>query len=224
MTARTIALGDTHGCAAALSALLDALRPTSLDTIVVLGDFVDRGPDSRAVVQRLIELSQQCSVVPLLGNHEEMLLAARSDSDALQGWLRCGGVTTVDSYGYGLHPEDFPADHIALIESCVPYFETDRHVFLHANYDPKRPLAEQPPLMLRWCSLRESLPKRRHVSGKTVVLGHTPQENGEVLDRDFFVCIDTYCYGGGWLTAMDVDGKIYWQANQLGQLRESTKS
>ena len=224
MSARTIAIGDIHGCAVALFALLDRLQPTPRDTIVLLGDYVDRGPDSRAVLERLIALTGQCTVVPILGNHEEMLLAARSDADALQGWLRCGGVATVDSYGQGTHPRSFPADHIAFLESCRPYYETDRHVFLHANYDPDGPLDQQTPLMLRWCSLRDSTPARRHISGKTVILGHTPQENGDVLDRDFFVCIDTYCYGGGWLTAMDVEGKTFWQANNAGQFRESSEA
>lgn len=220
MSARTIAIGDIHGCAVALSALLDRLRPTPQDTIVLLGDYVDRGPDSRAVLQRLVELAQQCTLVPLLGNHEEMLLASRSDTEALQGWLRCGGVATLDSYGHGTHPRALPADHLAFLESCRPYHETDHHLFSHANFDPNVPLGEQTPLMLRWCSLRESTPARRHISGKTVILGHTPQENGDVLDRDFFVCIDTFCCGGGWLTAMDVEDKTFWQANDAGQFRE----
>ena len=223
MTARTIAIGDVHGCAVALSALLERLRPTPRDTIVLLGDYVDRGPDSRAVLERLVALARQCTVVPILGNHEEMLLASRCDTDALQGWLRCGGVATLDSYGHGTHPQSLPADHLAFLESCLPYFETDGHVFVHANYEPDLPLAQQSPLMLRWCSLRDSMPQRRHISGKTVVLGHTPQENGDVLDRDFFVCIDTYCYGGGWLSAMDVDRKTVWQANNAGQIRASTE-
>ena len=62
------------------------------------------------------------------------------------------------------------------------------------------------------------------MSGKTIILGHTPQENGDVLDRDYFFCIDTYSYGGGWLTAMDVEGKTFWQANNVGQVRESAET
>src|SRR4051812_9682650 len=69
---RTIAIGDIHGCDAALAALVAAIAPQPNDTLVVLGDFVDRGPNTRGVIDQLIELSQRCRLVTLLGNHEEM--------------------------------------------------------------------------------------------------------------------------------------------------------
>ena len=74
---RIIAIGDVHGCSAALAALVQAIAPTPLDTLVFLGDYIDRGPDSRGVLEQVIALAERCIVVPLLGNHEEMLLAAR---------------------------------------------------------------------------------------------------------------------------------------------------
>ena len=74
----TIAIGDIHGCSAALDALLDAIRPRPEDTIVTLGDYINRGPDSRGVLDRLIDLGRRCRLVPLLGNHDQMLLEARS--------------------------------------------------------------------------------------------------------------------------------------------------
>ena len=76
-TTRTIAIGDIHGCSAALDALLDAIRPRPEDAIVTLGDYINRGPDSRGVLDRLIKLSNQCRLIPLLGNHEQMLFEAR---------------------------------------------------------------------------------------------------------------------------------------------------
>ena len=78
MTAHTIAIGDIHGCSAALDALLDAIRPHPEDVIVTLGDSINRGPDSRGVVERLMDLGRRYRLVPLLGNHEQMLLEARS--------------------------------------------------------------------------------------------------------------------------------------------------
>ena len=77
---RTIAIGDIHGCSAALDALLEAIRPRPEDCIVTLGDYINRGPDSRGVIERLIELKDRCRLVPLLGNHEEMLFEALADS------------------------------------------------------------------------------------------------------------------------------------------------
>ena len=78
MNPRTIAIGDIHGCSAALDALLEAIRPRPEDCIVTLGDYINRGPDSRGVIERLIELKDRCRLVPLLGNHDQMLLDVRS--------------------------------------------------------------------------------------------------------------------------------------------------
>src|ERR1043166_4066276 len=99
MSGRTIAVGDVHGCSRALATLLDAIGPEPDDRLVLLGDYVDRGPDSRGVLDQLISLVGRCRVVPLLGNHEEMLLAVRSAPAALKGWLTCGGLATLESYG-----------------------------------------------------------------------------------------------------------------------------
>src|SRR5262249_47793301 len=79
MAGRTIAIGDIHGCPDALAALLDAVAPGREDTVVTLGDYIDRGPDSRRVLDRLIALAGRCRLVPLLGNHEEALLSALCD-------------------------------------------------------------------------------------------------------------------------------------------------
>ncbi len=76
MRPRTIAIGDIHGCSRALEAVLTAIGPRPDDVIVTLGDYVNRGPDSRAVLDRLIALEGQCTLVPILGNHDQMLLAA----------------------------------------------------------------------------------------------------------------------------------------------------
>src|SRR3954470_13748102 len=100
MAARTIAIGDVHGCADALAALLDAVAPDPADTVVMLGDYVDRGPDSRRVLDRLVALAGRCKLVPLLGNHDELLLDALADLDALPRWLKLGGTDTLRSYGY----------------------------------------------------------------------------------------------------------------------------
>ena len=216
--ARTIAIGDIHGCATALAALIEAVAPTNRDTLVPLGDYVDRGPDSRGALDQLVALARRCTLVPLLGNHEEMLLAARRDPGALQPWLLSGGVATLDSYGFGTGPAGLPAEHVAFIESCVSFHQTPTHFFVHATYRADMPLEDQPPLWLRWESLRDGLPEP-HVSGKVAVVGHTPQPGGEILDLAHLKCIDTCCYGGGWLTALDAQSGRFWQANEQGEWR-----
>ncbi len=100
MSNRIIAVGDIHGCSKALDAILGAMQLTSNDTLITLGDYVDRGPDTKGVIDRLIELSTSCKLVPLLGNHEEMMLDVLQEQSPPYRWLQYGGVDTLDSYRF----------------------------------------------------------------------------------------------------------------------------
>lgn len=214
--ARTIAIGDIHGCLASLDALLAAIDILPGDTLVPLGDFIDRGPASRQVIDRLIKLSEQANVVPILGNHEEMMMMAGTGvGPELEFWLECGGAATLASYG-GL--EEVPPEHIEFLAGCRPWYETEKHLYLHAGYVPELALPEQPPDILRWTAL-SSIPLP-HCSGKQVIVGHTAQHSGEILDAGHLICIDTYCHGGGWLTALDPESRHFWQADEHGTCRE----
>jgi len=216
MRARTIAVGDIHGCAAALAALLEAIKPAKEDTLVFLGDYVDRGPDSRGVIEQVLTLEKQCHVVPLLGNHEVMLLDALNNGAEGAGWLQYGGTETLASYEWELG--NIPPTHLDFLKSLRRYHETATHFFVHANYIADIPLAEQPDYVLYWEHLFASLPAR-HESGKTAIVGHTAQRGGEIRDLGHVICIDTYCHGGGWLTALDVDTGEVWQADKQGRMR-----
>jgi hypothetical protein len=131
---RTIAIGDVHGCPVALAALVRAIDPAPLDTLVFLGDYIDRGPDSRGVLEQVIALRERCVVVPLLGNHEEMLLAALEGQSELRYWLKFGGTEALASYGYRGGPELRPADlralipseHVRFLKGCRDYFKAVR--------------------------------------------------------------------------------------------------
>lgn len=217
---RTIAIGDIHGCSAALETLVAALEVTADDVVVVLGDAIDRGPDSRGVVDQLLALGDACRLVPILGNHEQMLLDAVDARIPLQDWLMYGGAETLDSYGKGAPLDKLPPEHVEFLRSWGDYFETASYFFAHGNYLAKIPLQDQPWEWLRWESLRNLLPTM-HASGKTAVLGHTSNKQGEVLNLGYLVCIDTYAHGGYWLTALEPDSKRVWQANERGVLRES---
>lgn len=219
---RTIAVGDIHGCAVSLKKLLKLISPTKEDTVVFLGDYIDRGPNSKGVIDQIIDLKEKCKVVTICGNHEEMMLGAlqggRSD---LQYWTFYGGAATLDSYT----KEDvslaniFPKDHIAFVKSCVDYHETDKFIFLHAGCDPKVPLTEQRWFTQRWIHLPEGLQKDdlrcKHISGKTLIVGHTPQLDCKILDIGCLKCIDTLSFcPEGCLTALDVDTNQIWQAKE----------
>lgn len=220
MGGRLIAIGDIHGCTAALDALLQAIAPAADDTIVTLGDYVDRGSDSKGVIDRLIQLSQQCQLKALLGNHEEMMLEVVRDNQPPYRWLQFGGVETLDSYGFCGDMSVIPPAHFRFFDALLPYFETDEFAFLHANYNPKLALDRQTEHFLRWLKLTEYVPGP-HVSGKTMIVGHTHDRGGEIFDVGHLICLDTFCYGGGWLTAMEFPSKRIWQANMEGQLRRS---
>jgi serine/threonine protein phosphatase 1 len=199
--------------------MLDSIVPGAGDLVIVLGDFVDQGQETRLVIDCLIALQDRCELVCLAGNHEEMLLAARSNEAALRYWEMCGGVQTLNSYRFGGTLDDIPEEHWGFVASCRDWFETANHIFVHANFDPNLPLRDQETHTLRW-GLLDPDTVRTHESGKTVVVGHTEQTEGEILDLGFVKCIDTACWRFGWLTALDVASNHVWQASRFGQLRE----
>ena len=217
MPNRIIAIGDIHGCAEALCALLEVVDPDSEDQVITLGDYVDRGPNTRDVITQLIELSKRCQHIALVGNHELMMLDAirSNDPTALEFWLVNGGEETLISYG---DPKDgIPVAHLEFMMSCHRYHEIDTHIFVHANYAPNCSLEQQTDHTLLWQHL--SQPPEPHTSGKVVVVGHTPQLTGEVLDLGHVICIDTFCFGSGWLTALDVRSGEIWQVDKRGNVR-----
>lgn len=219
MSDRLIAIGDIHGCSDALEALLGAIKPQATDTIVTLGDYVDRGSNSKGVIDQLLELATHCRLIPLLGNHEEMMLQVVRDEEAPYRWMQCGGMDTLDSYGFSGDMSVIPETHRQFFDDLKEYHEEADCFFVHANYDPVLELCDQPPDLLRWVKLTEFVPPP-HRNGKRAICGHTHDRGGEIFDVGHLTCLDTYCYGGGWLTAMEIRTGEIWQANRRGQLRK----
>jgi serine/threonine protein phosphatase 1 len=219
MSSRVIAIGDVHGCARALRALLERIGPQPDDIVIPLGDCIDRGPESRQVIEHLLALREHCRLVPILGNHEEMMLNFLDGRPQPDDWLECGGAATLASYGSPRDGSAIPPDHIAFIRAWGDCFETPSHFFVHGSYEPTRPLTEQHWQTLRWHSLRFGIPAA-HISGRTAIVGHTSLKDGEILDIGHLICVDTYCWGGGWLTALDTSTGQSWQADREGRLRQ----
>lgn len=113
MSGRLIAIGDIHGHARALAALVRLIGLQPRDTLVTLGDYVGRGPDSKGVLDQLIALEGRCCSVPLMGNHEEMMLGAKGGRDDFKFWMQLGGDVALDSYGPGRCLSLVPAEHWA---------------------------------------------------------------------------------------------------------------
>jgi serine/threonine protein phosphatase 1 len=219
---RTLAIGDVHGCLTALDTLLGFVQPRPDDQLVLLGDYIDRGPDSKGVLDRLIGLKRSRDVVCLRGNHEIMMLGAAQGGDDYRFWVACGGAAAMESYAGpdGVATiDDIPGTHWHFLrQACVDWYETDTHIFVHANLHPDKPLAGQITDWLHWQPVSKVW-HRPHASGKTMVCGHSEQRDGVPLRLVQAVCIDTWAYGDGWLTCLDVETGEYWQANELGQTR-----
>ena len=224
---RLMAIGDIHGCANALKGLLRQVKPNRQDTLVFLGDYIDRGSNSREVINQLVKLSHSNRVHFIKGNHEEAMLASRDDiitewqAETSVGdhqrpiychWQRWGGDTTLKSYGLPLEAKSLitiPKAHWDFLEGCVDYLETERYIFTHAPINPVKTLKQQDEHELRW---NHKTPAQAHISGKHIVYGHCTQKSGGILSLGYATCIDTYVYGGGTLTCMDVGTGRIWQA------------
>jgi serine/threonine protein phosphatase 1 len=215
MSGRLLAIGDVHGCHRALTTLLGIVGICATDTVVFLGDLVDRGPSTKEVIQEVLSLQKTCRVVLLMGNHEEMMRDCLSGRGMMRVWLDSGGRQTVTSYG---SIDDIPPQHIRLLLSAEPFWETEKEIFVHASLEPDVSLRNQTSEYLRWKHLGGS--ERPHVSGKRVICGHTPQKDGIPLVLRGRVCIDTFACGGKYFTCLDVASDQVFQASELGATRE----
>ena len=198
----TCAIGDVHGCRDKLDRVLARCadyadgRPTRF---VFLGDYIDRGPDSRGVVATVMEMQarQPDRVVCLRGNHEAIMLEALASGDMTQ-WFINGCGATLESYGVATVSE-LPREHLAWYASLKLSFDDGRRYFVHAGVDPNRPLSEQSERDLLW--IREPFLSQEHDYGRLIVHGHTPQRTGRPDLRSWRLNLDTAAVYGGRLTA-----------------------
>jgi len=206
-----IAIGDIHGCVGTLEALLDELRPTTADHLVFIGDYVDRGPDSRAVIERLRVLEEQSGAgsAPactfLRGNHDQMMLDYIDTRGAnLALWRMNGGLSTMANYVGRSGDLEVPEAHLDFLRRTKYSLDTDDFAFVHAGLDPDltvaENLAEADPKIMMWT--REHLDAELFLWEKTVVCGHTPV--ARPINRPHLLAIDT--------------GAVYVNVRGLGQL------
>jgi serine/threonine protein phosphatase 1 len=214
MACRTFAVGDIHGCDVALKTLCEGLKLTPEDRLILLGDLVDRGPNSRGVIEYSIALRDRCDLVWLIGNHEEMMLASFESRRMYENWMMVGGRQALESYDRNL--KNVPKEHREFLAQGRDYFETETEIFVHANLEPGVPLASQTEEWLRWQHLTEM--EYPHESGKRVICGHTQQPSGRPRVLDGWVCLDTAAYKGNPLTCLELETDICYRATQHGEL------
>ena len=211
-----LAIGDIHGCLTALETMMEVVKPSRDDLVVTLGDYVDRGPDSKGVIDYLLEFREDHKLVPLMGNHEIQMIRAletRGDRERFLSEM-CGGRDTLASYGGDF--ADVPEEHWDFMREAALYHELEHHILVHAGLAADLPVDGQDRETYYYQRFFSQEP---HQSGKMVVCGHTIQ--GELPTYlGYALCLDTCAYGGGWLSAIDVDSGRIWQTNERGQSRE----
>ncbi|WP_299356616.1 metallophosphoesterase [uncultured Shimia sp.] len=208
------AIGDIHGCADLLDLLLERLeRDAPAKTIVLVGDYIDRGPDSAGVLARLMafEAEHPANVICLMGNHEVMCLEfLDAPAETGPGWLRCGGQETLDSFGIEAPetPKDLPDARDQLVAAMGPdmirwlrarplFWQSGNVIVSHAGGDPNAPLNPRRGHGLLW-GHRDTLKYARR-DGNWMVHGHyITSEPGPIKGR---IPVDTGAYHSGVLTA-----------------------
>lgn len=213
MNGRIIVFGDIHGNATAFSSLLEMLRPDPRDTFLFLGDLLDHGPNTSAVIDKIIELKKASKVIAIKGNHEELCLAALDDPDSFMGeWMRQGGEQTLASYPGG----QVTREHVEFMRGMRDAYFLGRYVFSHAGYDPLKNIKSQSPEILRW---KHDQIYSDYRGGTTLICGHTPQASGVPFVSGNRINLDTGIGNGLWLTAFDIGSNRFYQSDRKGKIR-----
>ncbi len=225
---RLYAIGDIHGRLDLLEALIDRIdfdndaRGPAKTTLVFLGDLMDRGPDSRGVIERLMQIkASKRNAVFLMGNHEELMIRVwEGDRATAATFNRAGGRETLMSYGVSGETYDdwdlgavteqtghlVPEEHIAFLRSFQDWFKAGDYVFAHAGIRPGIDMEEQDSADLRW--IRGEFTRSESDHGFVVIHGHTITDDvDECANR---IGIDTGAFASGVLTAIGLEGTERW--------------
>ena len=228
---RQFAISDMHGCSKTFTALLDKLALSTSDELYLLGDYVDRGPDSKAVLDTIFRLQKEgYQVHCLCGNHEELVLqAAKGDFTGLERWLLTDGKDTMDSFGVG-SIADIPAEYLQWMAALPYYLEVGQYLLVHAGLDfsLSDPLSRKE----KMCWIRHWYDDIRYdwLKERIIIHGHTPvftqtiEDQLSALNKNHYLDIDSGCVfsherfinkeGLGYLCAFDmVNQTILFQQN-----------
>lgn len=213
MEKKIVAIGDIHGCVRSLKTLWSKLKPYKDALHVFVGDYIDRGPYSKEVIDFLLDVRVDRECVFLRGNHEQMLIDAILN-DELNNWIYNGGESTLKSYNNIRHPQDFPPTHIDFYMETLLYYDTDDYFFVHAGVPPHLTVEQS---LEDPSSEHFFLWGRDHLNAfdvpweKTVVFGHTPRPYP--IRKNKMIGIDTGCVydelGYGKLTAVLLPDQLF---------------
>lgn len=211
---KIFAIGDIHGCFDKLQRLILEIKADPVnDTLVFIGDYIDRADGGRDVVDYILKLKKTFqNVICLRGNHESMLLRFL-DGVEDDIYLANGGFATLKAYGISrsdapkVRKKKIPPDHLKFFKTLLPYYETDQFIFVHAGLIPGRALNEQSLFDMQW--IRQTFIDSDDDFGKRVVFGHT--HFSEPLVEDNKIGIDTGAVYGGRLTCVELPALKFYQ-------------
>ncbi len=228
---RTLVVGDIHGKLGLFNRLLEETRYTpEADRLILIGDLVDRGEDSRGVVARAMELREADpeNVIVLRGNHEEMMIEAASDPEGPDAelWYYNGGIETLQSYANEKGRVEIPETHWQFLNSLPTWYEDEHAIYVHAslaedeNGEFIHPSVSPRDPELIWARNRRFFAEYR---GKTVVFGHTITgmlfgEKEKVWVRDSVICVDTGAYLHGVLSAVELPSRKCYSVRDADQV------
>lgn len=214
------AVGDIHGCARTLDVLLERIKPGAEDHLIFVGDYIDRGPDSAGVIDRLLDLDRDVRCTFLKGNHEALMLGYL-DYGEHEVWQINGGAATLTSYQGTDGQIRVPEVHIEFIRNALPYFDTPDFFFVHAGIPPQYTVSDAVRMFDEETFLweRSHLEARKRAWEKVVVCGHTPRP--QPLNQENLISIDTGCVyftrpGMGRLTAVRLPEREFITAAYAG--------
>ena len=213
---RLFAVGDIHGCVDELAAMLGAIAPVRGDTVVFVGDYVDRGPAAHDVIEVLLEYRRgEAEYVFLKGNHEDMMLSFLGlPGHYGESFLFNGGAPTLESYGVPERApalERIPAEHLDFLKSLATSYLHPPYLFVHAGIAPLRQLEEQTVEDMLW--IRQEFIFNPHHLGATVVFGHTPMR-AVMVDLPYKLGIDTGLVYGGKLSCIEFNEGVLYQVGR----------
>lgn len=195
---RKFTISDIHGCKKTFEALLDKIAFSKNDELYLLGDYIDRGPDSKGVLDKIMQLQQDDYKVKCLrGNHEQMLLDELI-APATKGWIRHGGLQTLNSFG-AIDFDDIPQKYFDFMKNLSYYFEVDDYILVHAgvNFKINDPLQDETSML--WLRHWIKDIDYQWLGNRKIIHGHTPNTSNNIklhvdnLDKLQALDIDNGC-------------------------------
>ena len=216
---KTFVIGDIHGCFDQLQTLLEVIKPDlTKDRLIMLGDYIDRGPNSYLTLKKLIDLQKEFGdyhVVLLRGNHEQMALDYLHNPKYLSSWRCNGGKSTLEDFRK--HGDDL-ANYEAFLQGLPMYYEDECYIYVHGGIRHGIRLSEQKESDLLW--IREEFFMNPVSEKKPVIFGHTPTQTSTGLWKPYIhqnrIGIDTGCIYGGFLSAVVLEDGVIKDIRQVG--------